>query len=501
MKTNRILIASTALFLLAVMLPAVAPAQSVSLDPRGGHPTRDFEVTGSGFGQTEVVDLYFDSTDTALTVTDLSGSFTISKITVPASALPGDHWVSAVGRDSGSTAQATFNVHTNVRQIHFNPKLDGVNPYENVLNAANVGTMDLAWSYTTGPLACGSPAVVGKTIYAGAWDGNMYALDAETGAKKWSFQTSGQICASPTVVNGIVYFGGYNAVLYALHAHTGTLVWKYRTNACGLYAAPIIVNGTLYQVTGCYGNVYAFDAATGAVKWQVKPPTASDTGWTPAVAHGNVYVGFTNGQMCALDQNTGATKWSYQAGGALYAGGAAVANGLLFFGAGNGVFYALNATTGALVFKRKLGGGLENSLPSVYNGVVYVGNWNNGTAYALDARTGAPKWAFASGGGIIFGPAIANGIAYFGGDNHNLYALDANTGVVLWQYLGGDRYQGNSIGGPTVANGTLFSTSFEGGGSPGHISAFRLNGGAGAVGDVSRPNPKELQPDLSLKLN
>ena len=61
----------------------------------------------------------------------------------------------------------------------------------------------------------------------------------------------------------------------------------------------------------------------------------------------------------------------------------------------------------------------------------------------------------------IFGPAIANGIAYFGADNHNLYALDANTGVVLWQYLGGDRYQAPSIGGPTVANGTLFSTSSD----------------------------------------
>ena len=229
MKTNRILIATTALFLLAVLLPAVALAQSITLGRRGGPPTRNFEVTGSGFGQTEVVDLYFDSTDTALAVTDPSGSFTSPKITVPASALPGDHWVSAVGRDSGYTAQTTFKVHTNVTQIHFNPKLDGVNPYENVLNAANVGTMDLAWSYTTGNLACGSPAVVGGTIYAGARGADMYALDAETGAKKWSFRLA-TICASPTVVNGIVYFGGYNAVLYALHAHTGTLVWKYTTS-------------------------------------------------------------------------------------------------------------------------------------------------------------------------------------------------------------------------------------------------------------------------------
>ena len=276
MKTNRILIATTALFLLAVMLPAVALAQSITLGPRKGPPTRDFNVTGSGFGPAEVVDLYFDSTDLALAVTDPSGSFTSPEITVPADALPGDHWVTAMGRDSGDEAQAIFKVHTNVTQIHFNPKLDGVNPYENVLNAANVGTLVLAWSYKTGNLACGSPAVVDKTIFAGSWDGNMYALDAETGAKKWSFQTGAQICASPTVVNGIVYFGGYNAVLYALNARTGSLVWSYTTNSCGLVASPIIVEGTLYQPTGCCGIVYAFDAATGAVKWQVKPPPRTD---------------------------------------------------------------------------------------------------------------------------------------------------------------------------------------------------------------------------------
>ncbi len=266
---------------------------------------------------------------------------------------------------------------------------------------------------------------------------------------------------------------GSRAAVRAECTH-GLLVWKYRTNACGLYASPIVVNGTLYQVTGCYGNVYAFDAATGAVKWQVKP-TASDTGWTPAVWNGNVYVGFTNGRMTALDQNTGATKWSYKAGGALYVGGAAVANGRLFFGAGNGVFYALNATTGALVWKRAIGGALENTLPSVYNGTVYVGNGSNGTAYALTARTGALKWAFASGAGNIFGPAIANGIAYFGADNHNLHALDANTGVVLWQNQGVDSLQEVSLGGPTVANGSLFSTSFDTtAGYSGHISAYRL---------------------------
>jgi polyvinyl alcohol dehydrogenase (cytochrome) len=34
--------------------------------------------------------------------------------------------------------------------------------------------------------------------------------------------------------------------------------------------------------------------------------------------------------------------------------------------------------------------------------------------FALDAATGATLWSFASGGSVIAGPAIVNGVVYWG---------------------------------------------------------------------------------------
>jgi polyvinyl alcohol dehydrogenase (cytochrome) len=52
--------------------------------------------------------------------------------------------------------------------------------------------------------------------------------------------------------------------------------------------------------------------------------------------------------------------------------------------------------------------------------------------YALDAATGAVKWAFASGGSVAGGPAVVDGVVYWGsgyqigpvnGANNKLYTF------------------------------------------------------------------------------
>ena len=40
-------------------------------------------------------------------------------------------------------------------------------------------------------------------------DGNVYALDAATGAKLWSYTTGEEVESSPAVANGVVYVGSY----------------------------------------------------------------------------------------------------------------------------------------------------------------------------------------------------------------------------------------------------------------------------------------------------
>jgi polyvinyl alcohol dehydrogenase (cytochrome) len=50
---------------------------------------------------------------------------------------------------------------------------------------------------------------------------------------------------------------------------------------------------------------------------------------------------------------------------------------------------------------------------SVANGVVFAPSMS-GNMHALDAKTGAILWTFASGGSVIDGPSIANGTVYWG---------------------------------------------------------------------------------------
>ena len=76
----------------------------------------------------------FDTTDLALAANDPSGSFTGIRLTIPASATPGTHWITGVGRQSGLAAQTSFIVQTKWLQFHHGLQHQGYNPTENILN-------------------------------------------------------------------------------------------------------------------------------------------------------------------------------------------------------------------------------------------------------------------------------------------------------------------------------------------------------------------------------
>src|ERR1044072_5631874 len=81
------------------------------------------------------------------------------------------------------------------------------------------------WTFKTDGPIIGSPAIADGVVYIGSIDGNMYAVDQETGKQKWKIKTfaSRQVTSSPTIANGLVYFGGFDGIRYAVHAETGTM--------------------------------------------------------------------------------------------------------------------------------------------------------------------------------------------------------------------------------------------------------------------------------------
>jgi outer membrane protein assembly factor BamB len=63
--------------------------------------------------------------------------------------------------------------------------------------------------------------VLNGAVYVGSYDGNVYALNAATGAKLWSYPTSAIAYSSPTVVNGMVYVSSLDGNLHAFRLPGG----------------------------------------------------------------------------------------------------------------------------------------------------------------------------------------------------------------------------------------------------------------------------------------
>lgn len=101
------------------------------------------------------------------------------------------------------------------------------------------------------------------------------------------------------------------------------------------------------------------------------------------------------------------------------------------------------------------------SQPTVAGGRLFVGS-QNGTVYALDAKSGCIIWTYAAKSGVrnapLFGArAGGSGYAvYFGDTGANVYALDAATGAALWTMRVDEHPFARVTGSPTLDGARLY---------------------------------------------
>ena len=470
------------LFIACLLCGIASASPSITLSKKTGPPTSRILVSGRGFKPNVGVDIFFDTKDEALVVTNGKGEFDKAGIHAHRGAQPGQHWVTAMNRNDYSGDQKAFLVQTNWSEFHFRHNGTRLNPYENVLDAKTVKRLKLKWTYSTSRIYAvdSSPAVMNGVVYVGSGDHNVYALNAKTGALLWRYTTGASVQSSPAVANGVVFVGSDDLNVYALNARTGHKLWSYNTRGV-VESSPAVSNGVVY-VGSNDGNMYALIAypAKTTLLWSYKIsyPVYS----SPVVANGVVYVNSLVG-IYALNAKTGAPVWSNVAGN----GSPTVANGVVYLGSN-----ALNASTGNLLWSNTTVADVEGT-PALADRVVYVESYTDGGVYALDAATGAVLWVYHTNFPYLkSSPAVANGVVYIGAMDFNVYALDAKTGAKLWSYNVGD-YLDSS---PTVANGMVYI-----GCNNGKMYAFGLPDGDQAKQDADskRPDPKTLRPDLSLK--
>ncbi len=143
--------------------------------------------------------------------------------------------------------------------------------------------------------------------------------------------------------------------------------------------------------------------------------------------------GQKSGTFWAVDAETGAVVWSTDTGsgsslGGMEWGSATDGTRIYLANASGGFWEALDPASGAVIWKTLdtspyVVNGVKDIGPvSVANGVVYAGSLGGSdglsatypTMFALDAATRTILWSFASGSSVGSGPAIANGVVYWG---------------------------------------------------------------------------------------
>jgi outer membrane protein assembly factor BamB len=317
------------------------------------------------------------------------------------------------------------------------------------------------WRFATGNRVISSPVIRGKALYFGGDDGNVYAVDSETGRQMWKTKTRGPVPATPAVVNGTLYVGSYDGNFYALNADTGALKWRFATGgerrfeAKGLHgmqpktqtiadpfdiflSSPVVVGGAVYFGSGD-GNVYALDANSGELRWKFK--TGDVVHASPAFADGVVFVGSWDSYFYAIDAKNGKEKWRFHGGeDALihnqvgFQSSPAVVDGVVYTGCRDAQLYALEAESGKEKWK------IDNQLswvitsPAVVGGKVYFATSDSALYHVADAATGKSLVKEDGGAYMFSSPTVVNDTAFIGVLNGTLAARDAASGKLLWEF-------------------------------------------------------------------
>jgi len=363
---------------------------------------------------------------------------------------------------------------------------------DNHLYAINAATGTQKWKFKTGSRVTSSPAVSGGVVYVASYDGNLYAVDAASGQSKWKFASEGErrfaakhlhgvepaaetmpdpfdsYLSSPAVWDGTVYFGSGDGNVYAVDATSGALRWKFHTGDV-VHASPALSGGTLY-IGSWDSYFYALDAATGKEKWRFKtgedPDIHNQVGIqsSAAIADGVVYFGCRDSNLYAVDAQTGQKRWAYSNRGSWVIASPAVYGGKVYFATSDtGRLAALDTRTGSLAFSLDFKHWPMFSSPAISGGRLYIGS-HQGRLIAVDLASNTPAWifvteasrqngpaltkpdgtpnyeaAFADGfydsmvagvarmltvGAVLSSPVVGNNVVYFGSTDGNLYALE-----------------------------------------------------------------------------
>ena len=220
------------------------------------------------------------------------------------------------------------------------------------INKETVSRLGFAWQYDTNTVRGleATPIVIDGVMYTSGSVGQVYALDAKTGAQIWKFEPHNdmrvnersccdEVNRGVAIWKGKVYVASFDGHLYALDARTGDVTWGadtivdkkrgYTSTGAPEVAGHVVVIGNSGGEYDARGYISAYDLDTGKLAWRfyTVPGDPSKPYENPELK----LAAKTWDPKSAWDMGGGGTVWdamNYDAD-----------LNLLYFGTGNGTFY------------------------------------------------------------------------------------------------------------------------------------------------------------------
>lgn len=198
------------------------------------------------------------------------------------------------------------------------------------------------------PRIAARPVWARGKVWVGAYDGHIYAIDADRGHWTEVYDAQGKIHTALQVIGKKLIFGTNAGTLHVLSTHTGKEVWTPFQATSGIPAAPYLRDGVIYT-SSLDHHLYAVNLSDGQFLWSLDLGHGLAT--TPAWIQGGwLALGSNRGDIITVDVKCQEVVWRFSVNeehptkredSFPVLGGPIFHNGIVYAGASNGGLYAL----------------------------------------------------------------------------------------------------------------------------------------------------------------
>ena len=270
------------------------------------------------------------------------------------------------------------------------------------------------------------PVYSQNRIFVADSEGEVEAIDAQTGKALWSHDTDTKITGGPGAANNMVMVGTGEAEIISLSSETGQEMWRTRVSS-EILASPVM-SDNIVVVRTIDGKVYGLNADDGKRLWvydRTVPILTLRGTSSPVIAKGFVIAGFDEGRLAAIELHSGKLVWETR-----------IALG-----------------SGRSELERMVDIDAE---PVIVDDVIYVATFQ-GRIAALSLDSGRILWTrdISSYAGICADDAAI----YITDDNSEIWSLDRFSGNSIWKQ---DKLQARAATGPDIIGNMIVVGDLEG---------------------------------------